>query len=76
MKNGGSITATTRSSGAGGALTLSAGSLIVEGGNGFLTEIASDTTDKGRGGDVKIDVEGPLSLLNGGRIRDSQNGLI
>jgi filamentous hemagglutinin family protein len=77
IRSGGVISAETTDSGAGGGVVVTAGSLLVDGeGEATLTGITSGATpgSTGNGGNVLVQVRGPVNLQNGGEISSNSVG--
>ena len=79
VANGGEIKSSTFGSGDAGRVSLTAGSLLVDGQNStFVTGILSDSYNNGEGGhggDVSVSVQGEARVVNGGEIRCDTFGL-
>jgi len=75
ISNGGHIATDTNSEGHAGSVKVSSGQLVIDGGDGefFITGIFSDANSfsSGNAGMVDVDVDGSLSIVQGGVIQSS-----
>ncbi len=69
VARGGQVTADTFGPGTGGNISVRAGSLVVAGNDlGGFTGISAEAQGSGRGGNVHLDIPGPITITSDGRI--------
>lgn len=75
LLNQGTINSSTNNTGNAGNIRINAGNLTVDGQGVFETSINSDTFGSGDAGDIDIQVDGQLQILNAGKISSNSFNL-